>query len=73
MPWLILAAGTDGRDGPTDAAGAILNSQMPLDKVAAEYALGHHDAWTILDQMEGLFRPGASGTNLADLVVILAG
>ncbi|MGB2166599.1 MAG: glycerate kinase type-2 family protein [Candidatus Puniceispirillales bacterium] len=73
MPWLILAAGTDGRDGPMDAAGAILNSQMPLDKVAAEYALRHHDAWTILDQMEGLFRPGASGTNLADLVVILAG
>jgi glycerate-2-kinase len=46
---------------------------MPLDKATAEHALKQHDAWTILDQMEGLFRPGASGTNLADLVVIMAG
>lgn len=73
MPWLILAAGTDGRDGPTDAAGAILDSQMPLDIASAKLALLRHDVWNYLDQSGGLFRPGASGTNLADLVVIIAG
>ena len=73
MPWLILAAGTDGRDGPTDAAGAILDSQMPLDIASAKQALLRHDVWNYLDQSGGLFRPGASGTNLADLVVIIAG
>ena len=73
MPWLILAAGTDGRDGPTDAAGAMLDSQMPLDIASAKQALQRHDVWNYLDRSGGLFRPGASGTNLADLVVIIAG
>jgi hydroxypyruvate reductase len=73
MPWLILAAGTDGRDGPTDAAGAMLDNQMPLDIASAKQALQRHDVWNYLNQSGGLFRPGASGTNLADLVVIIAG
>lgn len=73
IPWLILAAGTDGRDGPTDAAGAILDSQMELDISAAQKALLRHDVWNLLNQCGGLFRPGSSGTNLADLVVIMAG
>ena len=68
-----IAAGTDGRDGPTDAAGAILDSQMPLDIASAKQAFLRHDVWNYLDQSGGLFRPGASGTNLADLVVIIAG
>lgn len=73
IPWLILAAGTDGRDGPTDAAGAILDSQMELDILAAQTALLRHDVWNLLNRCGGLFRPGSSGTNLADLVVIMAG
>ena len=73
MPWLILAAGTDGRDGPTDAAGAMLDNQMPLDIASAKQALQRHDVWNYLNQSGGVFRPGASGTNLADLVVIIAG
>ena len=72
FPWLILAAGTDGRDGPTDAAGAMIDSTMTLQKDAMADALRRHDCWTYLNQAEGLFRPGASGTNLADMVVIMA-
>jgi glycerate-2-kinase len=71
FPWLILAAGTDGRDGPTNAAGAMLDSSMPLDSDAMERAVRRHDCWTYLNQVGGLFLPGASGTNLADMVVIL--
>jgi hydroxypyruvate reductase len=73
FPWVILAAGTDGRDGPTNAAGAILDSTMPLYADAMANALRRHDSWTYLDQTDGLFLPGASGTNIADMVVILAG
>jgi glycerate 2-kinase len=73
FPWVILAAGTDGRDGPTNAAGAILDSTMPLYADAMADALRRHDSWTYLDQTDGLFKPGASGTNIADMVVILAG
>ena len=71
FPWLILAAGTDGRDGPTNAAGAMLDSSMPLDSDAMARAVRRHDCWTYLNQVGGLFLPGASGTNLADMVVIL--
>jgi len=34
-------------------------------------AVRRHDCWTYLNQVGGLFLPGASGTNLADMVVIL--
>lgn len=72
FPWLILAAGTDGRDGPTNAAGAILDSTMPLNPFAMADAVGQHDCWTYLNQIGGLFMPGATGTNLADMVIIIA-
>ena len=69
--WAILAGGTDGRDGPTDAAGGILTSSMNFDLDAAVAALRQHDSYNFLAAQNSLVKTGATGTNLADLVLII--
>lgn len=69
----LLAAGTDGRDGPTDAAGAFVDGttwerirsagRNPARDLAA------HDAYPALDAAGALFRPGLTGTNVMDVVI----
>jgi hydroxypyruvate reductase len=71
----LLAAGTDGRDGPTDAAGAIVDGTT-LDRLRAaghdpEAALERHNAYPALDSAGALFRPGLTGTNVMDVVIAL--
>ncbi|MGE5927182.1 MAG: glycerate kinase type-2 family protein [Gemmatimonadota bacterium] len=68
----LLAAGTDGRDGPTDAAGAIVDGET-LDRLRAASvdvpaALARHDVYAALDGVGALFRPGPTGTNVMDVV-----
>jgi len=70
--WVLLAAGTDGRDGPTDAAGGCVTSDMLGHGDAARAALGAHDAYPCLEAIGGLVRCPPTGTNLADLVIVLA-
>jgi glycerate-2-kinase len=69
----VLAAGTDGRDGPTDAAGAIVDGttwqrirDAGLDPAAH---LARHDAWHALDAAGALLRTGPTGTNVNDVVI----
>lgn len=71
----ILSGGTDGEDGPTDAAGAVLDanvsshaSQQGLDD--ADY-LRRNDAYTYFHQTEGLLKTGPTGTNVCDLRVLV--
>lgn len=71
----VLAAGTDGRDGPTDAAGAIVDAftwsairNRGTDPAAA---LRHHASYNALEVAEALLKTGATGTNVNDLVVAL--
>jgi hydroxypyruvate reductase len=73
---MILAAGTDGRDGPTDAAGAIVDARTAttirahgMDPVAA---LERHDAYPVLATADALLRTGLTGTNVADVVLAIA-
>ena len=75
--WAFLAAGTDGRDGPTDAAGGIVDAStvertrsVGVDPVAA---LADNDSYRALDAAGALLRTGATGTNVADVVVFLSG
>ncbi|NBO93799.1 MAG: DUF4147 domain-containing protein [Planctomycetia bacterium] len=70
-PIVFLAAGTDGEDGPTDAAGAIFDANSPL--YGAADALRRHDAYTYFDRIGGLVRTGLTGTNVMDVAVILIG
>ena len=69
----LLSAGTDGTDGPTDAAGAFVDGST----VARAHALGldpqdflrRHDSYTLLHALGALYRPGPTGTNVMDFVV----
>jgi glycerate 2-kinase len=69
----LLAAGTDGRDGPTDAAGAVVDGQT-WDGIRAAGRdaandLSRHDAYHALDAAGVLLRPGLTGTNVMDIVI----
>jgi glycerate 2-kinase len=69
----LLAAGTDGRDGPTDAAGAIVDGQTwpAIARASRDPArdLAAHDAYHALDAAGALLRPGLTGTNVMDVVI----
>jgi glycerate-2-kinase len=69
----VMSLGTDGVDGPTDAAGAIVDGhtvskarRLGLDP---EQALKRNDSYPLLDEVGALIRTGPTGTNLMDLVV----
>lgn len=72
--WTYLQGGSDGRDGPTDAAGAIVNSQT-LKKMRAAgvdpvAALKDNDSYHALKAAGDLLVTEATGTNVADLGVL---
>ena len=73
----LLAAGTDGRDGPTDAAGAIVDGTTWLAISAAgrnpEQDLTRHDAYPALASVGALVKPGLTGTNVMDIVIGICG
>jgi glycerate-2-kinase len=70
--WLILAGGTDGRDGPTDAAGAIIDSGSSFDQLAATRALADHNSYHYLAAHDQLLKVPPTGTNLGDLAIVIA-
>jgi glycerate-2-kinase len=63
----LLAAGTDGQDGPTDAAGAWVDGGTPV--AGARAALDANDSHGFLAPTGALFRPGLTGTNVMDIVI----
>ncbi len=69
----LLAAGTDGRDGPTDAAGAFADatvwSSIRASGHSPERALERHDSYAVLDAVGALHRRGHTGTNVRDVVI----
>ncbi|HYA86869.1 MAG TPA: glycerate kinase [Nitrospirota bacterium] len=70
-----LSAGTDGTDGPTDAAGAFVDGQTVAKAAraginAAEY-LRNNDSYTFFGMTGDLFITGPTGTNVMDLQIIL--
>ncbi|MCH7753465.1 MAG: DUF4147 domain-containing protein, partial [Planctomycetes bacterium] len=70
----LMAGGTDGEDGPTDAAGALVDQwvsatarEQGLD--VADY-LRRNDAYHFFEQAGGLIKTGPTGTNVCDLRVL---
>ncbi len=71
----LLAAGTDGTDGPTDAAGAVVDAQTFFQSrvlgIDATYYLTNNDSYHFFDYAGGHLLTGATQTNVMDMVVIL--
>jgi hydroxypyruvate reductase len=69
----LLVAGTDGRDGPTDAAGAIVDSLTWSQVIAAgrdpEQDLAEHNSYDALAAAGALVKTGQTGTNVSDIMV----
>jgi len=73
--WAFLSGGTDGRDGPTDAAGGIVDrntiQRMTQAGVNPIELLENNDSYTALKTSDDLVITGATGTNVADLQILL--
>ena len=71
----VLSAGTDGTDGPTDAAGAIADTHvleaMEAKKLDAQQYLAENNAYHFFEQVEALVKTGATQTNVMDMVIVL--
>ena len=69
----LLAAGSDGTDGPTEAAGALVDSdtcgELALAGLDADDCLARADSGTALAAVGALVCTGPTGTNVADLVI----
>lgn len=73
----LMSVGSDGRDGPTDAAGGCVDGAS-LERCRAAgvdiaAALADNDAYHALDRIGALIRTGPTGTNVGDLTVLLIG
>ncbi len=73
--WVFLSGGTDGRDGPTDAAGGLVDAgtlgRMRAAGVDPQAALADNDSYHALQAAGDLLITGATGTNVADLQVLI--
>jgi glycerate 2-kinase len=67
----VAAVDTDGRDGSTDAAGALVDADTVDDPDAARAALDDDDAYPYLDDRDALVVTGHTGTNVNDLRVVV--
>jgi glycerate 2-kinase len=72
---VVLSAGTDGTDGPTDAAGAIANGST-IARAEAKGAdaaayLANNDSYHFFENLGDLIKTGPTGTNVADVRILL--
>jgi glycerate 2-kinase len=74
---VVLSGGTDGEDGPTDAAGAVADSESWIKArkagLAPESFLARNDAYAFFSATGDLLRTGLTHTNVMDVRVILVG
>ncbi|MBV9328617.1 MAG: glycerate kinase [Chloroflexi bacterium] len=73
---LLASVGTDGSDGPTDAAGAWVDgstlAQAAASGLDARAALANNDSYTFFDGLGNLIRTGPTHTNVNDLYLLFA-
>ena len=72
---LIFSLGSDGTDGPTDAAGGLVDGttkdRLEAAGLTIHQVLAENDAYHALDRVGGLIRTGPTGTNVNDVAVVL--
>jgi glycerate-2-kinase len=73
----LLSGGTDGEDGPTDAAGAVADAELLRRSLRQgldpKTYLEINDSYSFFDQVDGLLKTGPTHTNVMDLRVALVG
>jgi hydroxypyruvate reductase len=77
LPGIVLVAlGTDGTDGPTDAAGAVATGGTMARArslgLEPEIYLDQNNSYVFFDSLGDLMRTGPTGTNVNDLLMIYA-
>ncbi len=74
---LVLSGGTDGTDGPTDAAGAIADGTTVARAAAlgldARRFLADNDSYHFFETLGDLLKTGPTGTNVMDIHLLLVG
>ncbi len=74
-PCTIFSAGTDGLDGPTDAAGAIADektlARAQVLKLDAREFLRDNDSYHFFEPLDALVKTGPTGTNVMDVRILL--
>lgn len=72
---LVFSLGSDGTDGPTDAAGGIVDGStaacLAEQGISIDQVLADNDAYTALGKADGLIMTGPTGTNVNDVAVVL--
>ena len=72
---LLFSLGSDGTDGPTDAAGGMVDGhtagQLEALGINIEQVLADNDSYHALKKVDGLLITGATGTNVNDVTVLL--
>ncbi len=72
--WVFLSGGTDGRDGPTDAAGGIVDNGTLgriRRKADVDAMLANNDSYHALKIAGDLLMTGSTGTNVADIQIFI--
>ena len=80
IAWLqrvwVATIGTDGTDGPTDVAGAVVDGQTVVQAkhlgINLDQALQHNNTYPALKRLRAHISTGPTGTNVNDLYLILA-
>ena len=74
-PYAFLSGGTDGTDGPTDAAGAVFGpaiwEQIRAKQFDPRAFLADNDAYHFFEPAGGLLKTGPTGTNVMDIGIVL--
>jgi len=70
---VIFSAGTDGSDGPTDAAGAVADGETVRRNPAAARFLETNDSYRYFEALGDLVKTGPTGTNVMDVHIVLVG
>jgi glycerate 2-kinase len=70
---VVFSAGTDGTDGPTDAAGAIGDGATLARNPEARRYLDNHDSYHYFESLNDLVKTGPTHTNVMDVRIMLLG
>jgi glycerate 2-kinase len=73
---MLISLATDGDDGPTDAAGAVVTGDSAQRAIMlgldAAGTLSRNDAYPFFEALGDLLKPGPTGTNVNDLIFLIA-